>query len=125
MFDFFKSFANKIKSKIKKNDEDNPEYRIKFAERFASKRIKYVSERVIDHETGEPVDTILGKDGYFNINKNSELSVYCDGKELFRAYTPELKAYEFLSLEGVVMESMDLTTNRYRQIIAYYKYYRL
>jgi len=124
MFEFFKSFINKIKNRIKKTDENNPEYRIKFAHRIADKKIKYVSERITDENTGELVDIILGKNGFFNINKNNEISIYCDGKELFRAYMPDLKAYEFLSLEGVVMESFDLVSNKPRNIIAYYKYHR-
>ena len=124
MFDFFRN----LKNKFNKDDEDSPEYRLKFAQRIADKKIKYISERAVKSETGEVTDTIIGKDAFFNINKNNELSVYISGnkggKELFRAYIPNLKAYEFLSLEGVVMESFDLLTNKERQIIAYYKYYR-
>jgi len=122
MFDFFKSIINKLT--INKENEDNPEYRIRFAHRIANKKIKYVSERIVDSKTGEVVDTIIGKNGFFNINKNGEISVYCNGTELFRAFLPDLKAYEFLSLEGVVMESLDLVSNKQRQVIAYYKYYR-
>jgi hypothetical protein len=124
MFNFFRSIKNKIKHKIKKYDEDNPEYRIKFAQRISNKRIRYVSERVVDNETGEVVDTIIGKNGFFHINYENELSVSCDGKILFRAYIPDLKAYEFLSLEGVILESVDLNSNKWRQIIVYYVYYR-
>jgi len=124
MLNFIKNIINKIKNRIKKDDEDNPEYRIRFARRIAHKKIKYVSERTVDGQTGEIVDIILGKNGFFNINKNDEISVYCGGKELFRAYLPDLKAYEFLSLEGVVMESLDLVSNKHRQVIAYYLYYR-
>ena len=124
MIKIFTNIKNKISNKIKKNNEDNPEYRIKFAQRIADKKIRYVSERIADENTGEVVDTIIGKDGYFNINKNGELCIYCGGKELFRAFAPDLKAYEFLSLEGVVLESLDLVSDRRRQIIAYYKYYR-
>ena len=124
MFDFFRSVIYKIKNKVKKNDEDNPEYRIKFAQKILYKKIKYVSERIVDSETGETVDTVLGKNGFFHINDNNELSISCGGKVLFRAYMPDLKAYEFLSLEGVVMDSYDLVSNKHRQIIVYYVYYR-
>jgi len=124
MFNFFKNIIRKFD----KNDEDNPEYRLRFAQRICDKKIRYVSERITDGKTGEVVDTIIGKDGFFNINKNNELSIYLSGdkggKELFRAFIPDLKAYEFLSLEGVVLESLDLLANKERQIIAYYKYYR-
>ena len=124
MSDFFKNIKNKIANTIKKNDEDNPEYRIQFARKISHKKIRYVSERVVDESTGEVVDTIIGKDGFFHINENNELVISCGGKELFKAFTPDLKAYEFLSLDGAVLESFDLVANKHRQIIAYYKYYR-
>jgi hypothetical protein len=117
-------FINKIKNKIKKNEEDNPEYRIKFANRIKNKKIKYVSERKFDTQTGEVADTVIGKNGFFNINKNNEISIYCGGEELFRAYVPELKAYEFLSLEGAVLEAVDLITGKFKNIIVYYIYHR-
>ena len=119
MFNFLKNIINK-------KNEDSPEYRLKFAERIKNKKIRYVSERVPDEKTGEPVDTIIGKDGFFSINKNNELEIYLSGtaKTIFRAYIPDLKAYEFLSLEGVVLESIDLNSGEERQVIAYYKYYR-
>ena len=121
MFGFFKNIFN-----FNKKDEDSAEFRLKFAERIKDKRIRYVSERVTDELTGEVIDTIIGKDGFFNINKNNELEIYISGagQTLFRAYIPDLKLYEFLSLEGVVLESLDLASGRHRQIIAYYKYYR-
>ncbi|MCL2098844.1 MAG: hypothetical protein FWH24_00210 [Oscillospiraceae bacterium] len=122
MFDFFKN----ILGINNKNNENSAEYRLRFAERIKDKKIKYISERVTDGLTGEAVDTILGKDGFFNINKNNELEIYLSGtgKPLFKAYIPDLAAYEFLSLEGAVLESLDLISGKYRQIIAYYKYYR-
>ena len=113
-----------LRKKINKNNEASPEYRLAFAERICDKKIKYLSERVRDNNTGEVVDTILGKGGHFHINKENQLVIYCEGKEHFRAYIPDLIAYEFLSLEGVVLESFDFTQNQNRQIIAYYKYYR-
>jgi len=118
VFSFFKKLINK-------NKEDSAEFRAQVVERIKSKRIRYVSERVIDAATGEVVDTIIGKEGFFSV-KNNELEIYLSGvgKTLFRAYIPDLKAYELLSLEGVVMEAVDLISGKHRQIIAYYKYYR-
>jgi|GEM_PF-334596 len=124
MPDFIKNAINKIKAKIKKNDENNPEYRIEFANRISNKAIKYVSERHVDASSGEVADTVIGKNGFFSINKNNEISIYCGGEELFRAFVPDLKAYEFLSLEGAVMEAVDLASGKPRTIIAYYKYHR-
>ncbi|MCL2814236.1 MAG: hypothetical protein FWD23_06525 [Oscillospiraceae bacterium] len=124
MFEIISKIIDKIKNQIKKNDEDNPEYRIKFAHRIANKKIKYVTERTFDVQTGEVSETVIGKNGFFNINKNNEISVYCGGDELFRAYVPELKAYEFLSLEGAVMEAFDLISGKFKNIITYYIYHR-
>ena len=123
IFDFFGCLANKF-AKLNKKDENNPDYRIKFAQKISNKKIRYISERTIDENTGEVTDTIIGKDGFFHITENNELVISCGGTELFRAFTPDLKAYEFLSLEGVVLESFDFTSNKQRRIIAYYKYYR-
>jgi hypothetical protein len=117
MFGFFRKIINK-------KNEDSPEYRLAFAQKISDKRIKYLSERTTDNDTGEIIDTILGKEGHFHINKENELVVYCEGREHFRAYIPNLKAYEFLSLEGVILESYDLIQKKERQLIAYYKYYR-
>ncbi|MCL2095745.1 MAG: hypothetical protein FWH10_02440 [Oscillospiraceae bacterium] len=124
MLDLFKNIKNKISNKIKKNNEDNPEYRIKFAQKIASKKIRYVSERITDAQSGEIIDTIIGKDGFFHITDYGEIVISCGGKELFKARTRDLKAYEFLSLEGAVLESLDLISNKQRSVIAYYKYYR-
>ena len=124
MFKPVKDIINKIKNKVKKDDEDNPEYRTQFAYRISNKKIRYISERTLDEKTGEVVDTVIGKDGFFHINENGELVLSCGGKELFRALMADLKAYEFLSLEGVVLESLDLVSRKHRQIIAYYKYHR-
>ena len=107
-----------IKNIINKKNEDSAEFRLKFAERIKDKKIRYVSERIRDEATGEVADIIIGKEGFFSINKNSELEIYLSGqgKQLFRAYIPDLKAYEFLSLEGAVLESIDLNSGEWRQI---------
>ena len=124
MLGAIKSIINKISAKIKKDDENNPEYRVKFANRIKNQAIKYVSERKTDPQTGKAADTVIGKNAFFNINQKNEISIYCGGEELFRAYVPELKAYEFLSLEGAVLEAFDLVSGRARVVIAYYKYHR-
>ena len=115
-----------FRNKINKNKEGSAEFRLAFAMRIKNKRIRYVSERTADGETGEMTDTILGKEGYFNINRNNELEIHLagQGEALFRAYIPELAGSELLSLEGAVLEGVDLISGRHRKIIAYYKYYR-
>ena len=57
--------------------------------------------------------------------KNDEFIVYASQDILFRAKIDDLKAWELLSLDGVVLTAPDLEhEGRERTIIAYYKYYR-
>lgn len=46
------------------------------------------------------------------------------GKTLFCANVDGLVAWEFMSLEGVSLNAMDLVAGKERNILAYYKYYR-
>lgn len=113
-----------IKKLINKNKEDTSEFREAFINRIKDKKIKYLCERFSDENTGKAEDTVLAREGFFNINKKNELVIYCEGKQMFRAFIPDLKAYEFMSLEGVIFEGIDLDKNCFRQVIAYYKYHR-
>ncbi|MBR6559176.1 MAG: hypothetical protein IKT70_09270 [Clostridia bacterium] len=88
------------------------------AKKIDGKHIKYVSERHSD------VDEIIGREGALII-KNDELIVYASQDILFRAKIDDLKAWELLSLDGVVLTAPDLEHDGIeRTIIAYYKYYR-
>ncbi|GHV14938.1 hypothetical protein FACS1894219_11510 [Clostridia bacterium] len=109
---------------IRKPDENDPVYREEFAKRISSKILRYVSERTTDADSDEVIDTIIGRDGHFSINADGYLTIYCEGVKVFSCKCRELKAYEFLSLEGAVLEGFDSVKGKHRQIIAYYKYYR-
>jgi len=88
------------------------------------KIIRYVSERIENEATGEVVDTIVARSSVININENNELCLISGIKDIFKCNADDLKAGEFMSLEGVILEGFDLTCGKHRKIIAYYKYYR-
>jgi len=82
-------------------------------------QIKYVTERPDDEN-----ETVIGKAGAIII-KGEELLVYSNEKVLFRALITQLDASELFSLEGVILKANDLEHDgQFRQIIAYYTYYR-
>lgn len=112
------------KKAIKQRDENDPAYKRHLAESVSKKLVRYVSERIENSDTGEVVDTILGKDGMFHIDKESCLLVICGGKDIFKAEIASLSMGELMSLEGVILEGYDFVSERQRKIIAYYKYYR-
>ena len=103
---------------FKKKDENSKSFRHEMAKKLDGKHIKYVSERHSD------VDEIIGREGALII-KNDEFIVYASQDILFRAKIDDLKAWELLSLDGVVLTAPDLEhEGKERTIIAYYKYYR-
>ena len=102
----------------KRKEEDSKAFRIKMAKRIDGKHIKYVSER------RDNVDEIIGKEGALVI-KGDEFIVYASQDILFRTKIVDMKAWELLSLDGVVITAPDIEHGgRERTIIAYYKYYR-
>jgi len=103
--------------------EDSPAFRRGMAAKLDGRRLRYVSERVPNPETGKIEDVVIGKDGVIYV-KNDELSVICGIKTLFRAFVPELAASELLSLDGAVLTGFDLESGRARTVVAFYVYYR-
>lgn len=102
----------------KKKQEDKVSFRREMAEKIASHRIKYVSER--DGDT----DIVIGRDGGFNI-RNGEFIVSADNRVIFRAKVDDLQASELMSLDGVILTAHDIEHDgQLRTIIAYYVYFR-
>lgn len=113
------SFFDKIKSLFsRKNEEDDPVFRRKMAEKLDGRYIKYVTERC------DGTETVIGREGHANIVNENEFAVTCGIDEIFRADIPEMKAWELLSLEGAVLSAYDKTVQKERSIVIYYKYYR-
>ena len=103
--------------------EDGPAFRRNKAAALNGRRLRYVSERVPNPDTGAVEDVVIGKDGAIYV-KNDELSVICGIKTLFRAYVPELTASDLMSLDGAVLTGLDLESGVERTVVAFYVYYR-
>ena len=80
--------------------------------------IKYVTEK----KNG--VDEVIGRNGGLNI-RNDEFIVYASQDVLFRCPVDDLKIWELLSRDGVVLTGPDLEHGGVeRTVIAFYVYYR-
>ena len=84
--------------------------------------IRYVTCRGID-ENGNPMETVLGKEGRIN-TLHDRIVISCSGTEVFRCDTALAKCGELMSLEGVVVTGPNQVTGRTESVVAYYKYYR-
>ncbi|MGI6717518.1 MAG: hypothetical protein ACOX3X_10165 [Eubacteriales bacterium] len=99
-------------------DTDSVEFKRYMAAKLNERKVRYVLEKE------ETVSKVIGREGFITAF-GDEISVICGDKTLFRAKIDTLSAcWEFLSLEGVTLTGLDLTTGRERTIMAYYKYYR-
>ena len=80
--------------------------------------IKYVTEKK------DGVDEVIGRNGGLNI-RNDEFIVYASADVVFRCPIDDLKIWELLSRDGVVLTGPDLEHGgKERTVIAYYVYYR-
>lgn len=100
-------------------DTNSVRFRRYMANKLDGYSLKYVAEREND------VDTVIGKSGFICV-KGDELMVVAFGVEdvLFRAKIDTLSAWEFMSLNGVVLTGFDLDRQKERTVIGYYTYYR-
>ena len=109
---------------MRKNRKDKPpkntdsvEFRRWMAEKLDGRTLRYILER---DESG---DRVIAKGGILS-NYEGLFSVISGERTLFTANTDDLKAWEFLSLEGAVLTAFDIVEQKERTILAYYKYYR-
>ncbi len=80
--------------------------------------IKYVTEKKGD------VEEVIGRNGGLNI-RNDEFIVYASQKVVFRCRVDDLKLWELMSRDGVVLTGPDLENGgQERTVIAFYVYYR-
>ena len=98
-------------------DTSSLAYKKYMAEKLDGKSIQYALEKDGDDER------IISKGGSINL-RNGELIVNGSDKILFRIKISDLTAWEFMSLNGVVISGFDLEQNKERSITAYYSYYR-
>lgn len=88
-------------------------------QRIDKKLLRYVTER--DPETY--VEAVIGRDSRLNVY-DDVITVWSDGKEIFRGLLEGADIGELMSLEGVSISAVDALTGKRRSIVAYYKYYR-
>jgi len=113
MFGLFK----KNKEKKWPKDENSPAFKKMMAEHLHGRRIKYCSERKDNEEL------LLGKEGSVTV-RNDELIVFASGKVVFRTNIYELRASEFLSLEGAFLTGPDYEHGgEEKTVMIYYVYY--
>ncbi len=88
------------------------------AQRICGQHIKYVTEK------RNGVDEVIGRNGGINI-RNDELLLFASADVIFRCKIDDLRAWELLSKDGVVLTGHDLEHDgAERTVIAFYVYYR-
>ncbi|HBL85224.1 MAG: hypothetical protein A2Y17_03250 [Clostridiales bacterium GWF2_38_85] len=87
------------------------------ANRLDEHHVEYSLERK------DNVESVIGKNGSINV-RNGELILTGSGETLFRVKIENFNAWEFMSLNGVVITGYDLEHQQERTVIAYYSYYR-
>ena len=101
-----------------KKNPDSLKYRRQMAKSIAGHSIRYVTEK------RNGVDEVIGRGGSVDI-RNGEFIVFASSEVIFRCQVDELRAWELLSRDGVVLTAPDATCGgKERTVIVYYVYYR-
>ncbi len=105
--------------KIKMNkDPDSKAFRLEMAKSVCGQHIKYVTEKI------DGVEEVIGRSGGLNI-RNDEFIVYASAKVIFRCKLEEVRIWELLSKDGVVITGPDIENGGVeRTVIAFYVYHR-
>ena len=107
-----------FKKLTKSKNPDSKKFRREMAYAVCGQHIKYVTEKRDD------VDEVIGRNGGLNI-RNDEFIVYASADVVFRCPIDDLKIWELLSRDGVVLTGPDLEHGGVeRTVIAFYVYYR-
>ncbi len=102
----------------KSKNPDSKRYKNDLANYLDGRAIKCVTERI------NGIEEVIGHAGSI-IRKEDELIIYSSQEVVLRAKIDSLRAWELLSLEGVVITAIDLEhDNEERSIIAFYSYWR-
>ena len=111
-------FKKAIEKWTKSKNPDSKRYRWDMATRVCGQHIKYVTEKK------DGVDEVIGRNGGLNI-RGDEFIVYASADVVFRCKVDDLKIWELLSKDGVVLTGPDLEHGGVeRTVIAFYVYYR-
>ena len=105
------------KMKMYKNPESKS-FEREMARSVCGQHIKYVTEK------RDGVEEVIGRSGGLNI-RDDEFIVYASANVLFRCKLDDVKLWELLSKDGVVITGPDIESGgRERTIIAFYVYHR-
>ena len=99
-------------------DTNSPEFRLYMCKKLDGRALKYILER--DPEKG---DRVIGKGGVLSLY-GDDFSVVCGNGTLFVCKADELRAWEFMSLDGATLTGFDKVQNKERTVLVYYTYYR-
>lgn len=75
----------------------------------------YINEKFPDGS-----EKIIGRDGHINVEDGEVLCATVGIKTLFKLSIPEMKIWEFMSLNGCVIDFTDLDTGERRNVSVYY-----
>ena len=105
--------------KIKMNkDPESKAFQREMARSVCGQHIKYVTEK------RDGVEEVIGRSGGLNI-RDDEFIVYASSDVIFRCKLDDVKLWELLSKDGVVITGPDIESGgRERTIIAFYVYHR-
>ena len=107
-----------FKKLFKNKDPDSKAFRLEMAQSVCGQHIKYVTEK------RDGVEEVIGRSGGLNI-RNDEFIVYASAKVLFRCKLDEVRIWELLSKDGVVISGPDIENGGVeRTVIAFYVYHR-
>ena len=106
-----------FKKKVPK-DTNSTEFRLYMCKKLDGRALKYILER--DPEKG---DRVIGKGGVLSLY-GDDFSVVCRNGILFVCKADELRAWEFMSLDGATLTGFDKVQNKERTVLVYYTYYR-
>lgn len=107
----------KLKSLFfRKNSKNDVNRRI--SEKLHNMPFKYISEK---DENG--TETIIARAGHINIEgENRELLCATEGvRTVFKLDISQMSIWEFMSLDGCVIDFFDLDTGKHRNITVYYE----
>ncbi len=108
----------KTKHWTKSKNVNSKRYKRDLAAYLDGKHLKCVTERI------EGIEEVVGKSGAI-IKKDDELIIYSSQDILMRLKIDDLRAWELLSLEGVVITAHDIEHDgEERTVIAFYSYWR-
>ncbi len=106
------------KSFTRSKNPDSKRYKKDMARHLDGMELKCVTERI------NGIEEVIGKSGAI-ILKGDELIVYSGQEILVRVNIFAMKAWELMSLDGVVITFPDPAAEEgERTVVAYYSYYR-